>query len=497
MDHEHVISEVVAWAEAEDNVRLVVLVGSVGRGDAEVDELSDLDVQLYVTEPGRLLADPTWHERFGEILVVEHLPNPGWYPTRLCYYVDAKIDFIVTPTSDIGVDTYDEPFRVLCDKDHVAERLLLVPPEHTLPDEAEFSEGVNWFYAAAIMAARAVVRDEPWLAKNRDFDAKQELLKMIEWDHRSRYGTDYHTWFLGKHLDQWMDPATCAKSSTGAGEHSRLPTPVPPWSPPSSCTTASRAGRPIRSGCCGRRSTGRGPRSPGSSGSCLAIVLGRRGVRRLGGWRSHGARLAYGRGDRVGAAGHVPADLEDHGQAADAQEDGLLVPADEAATERRLHEREHPEDQPSRAGDEAVGVAAAPVVERAPTAGRQAGHTVKREGGLDRQVRGGVEQGDDNDYDAERGGVAEPDPVHPSLDVRVGGQRRRGPTTQRAPSAALVGSGGIATLSDAHREPPTCAGPAAGCERPGRRQRSGREWERRSGTRHLIQGDSRRSRRRR
>lgn len=206
MDHEHVISEVVAWAEAEDNVRLVVLVGSVGRGDAEVDELSDLDVQLYVTEPGRLLADPTWHERFGEILVVEHLPNPGWYPTRLCYYVDAKIDFIVTPTSDIGVDTYDEPFRVLCDKDHVAERLLLVPPEHTLPDEAEFSEGVNWFYAAAIMAARAVVRDEPWLAKNRDFDAKAELLKMIEWDHRSRYGTDYHTWFLGKHLDQWMDP---------------------------------------------------------------------------------------------------------------------------------------------------------------------------------------------------------------------------------------------------------------------------------------------------
>jgi aminoglycoside 6-adenylyltransferase len=205
VDHEHVISEVVAWAEAEDNVRLVVLLGSVGRGDAGVDSLSDLDVQLYVTEPGQLLADPTWHRRFGEVLVVENLPDPGWYPTRLCYYVDAKIDFIVTPVTDIGVDTYDEPFRVLLDKDHASERLSLVPPGRRLPSDAEFSECVNWFYAAAIMGARCVVRHEPWLAKNRDSDAKQELLKMIEWDHRARYGPDYDTWFLGKHLDQWMD----------------------------------------------------------------------------------------------------------------------------------------------------------------------------------------------------------------------------------------------------------------------------------------------------
>ena len=28
---------------------------------------------------------------------------------------------------------------------------------------------------------------------------------MIEWDHRARYGPDFHMWFLGKHLDQWMD----------------------------------------------------------------------------------------------------------------------------------------------------------------------------------------------------------------------------------------------------------------------------------------------------
>jgi aminoglycoside 6-adenylyltransferase len=205
MNHEQVICEVVAWAEAEESIRLVVLLGSLGRADTEVDELSDLDVQLYVTEPEQLLADPAWHERFGDLLVVENLPNPGWYPTRLAYYVDGKIDFIITPASDIGVDTYGEPFRVLCDKDRAAGRLPLVPANRALPGESEFSECVSWFYAAAIMAARCVARAEPWLAKARDWDAKQELLKMIEWDHRARFGNGFRTWFLGKHLDQWMD----------------------------------------------------------------------------------------------------------------------------------------------------------------------------------------------------------------------------------------------------------------------------------------------------
>ena len=46
MDHEQVISDIVAWAEAEENIRVVVLVGSVGRADTVVDGLSDLDVQL-------------------------------------------------------------------------------------------------------------------------------------------------------------------------------------------------------------------------------------------------------------------------------------------------------------------------------------------------------------------------------------------------------------------------------------------------------------------
>lgn len=55
------------------------------------------------------------------------------------------------------------------------------------------------------MEAKAIVRDEPWSAKLRDQDLKAELLRMIEWDHRARYGGDFDTRYLGTRLRGWRD----------------------------------------------------------------------------------------------------------------------------------------------------------------------------------------------------------------------------------------------------------------------------------------------------
>jgi aminoglycoside 6-adenylyltransferase len=65
---------------------------------------------------------------------------------------------------------------------------------------------VNWFWAAALMQAKAIVRDEPWMVRIRDRDLKEELLAMIEWDHRARYGPTFDTWHLGMRMRHWMDP---------------------------------------------------------------------------------------------------------------------------------------------------------------------------------------------------------------------------------------------------------------------------------------------------
>ena len=68
-----------------------------------------------------------------------------------------------------------------------------------------FEQCVNWFSAAALMEARLIVRREPWAAKYRDWDLKGELLRMLTWDHKCRYGWDYETWYSGKRIDDWLD----------------------------------------------------------------------------------------------------------------------------------------------------------------------------------------------------------------------------------------------------------------------------------------------------
>ena len=203
MDHGKTLTEIRDWADRDDDIRAVVVTGSVAAGTA--DRWSDLDVEVFTRDPSLLLEDDEWYAPFGEVLVVEALPNPDWYPTRLVYYVDAKIDFAIAPADALRTARYERPFRVLVDKDDVAGEQRVTEPAASQPSAAEFAECSHWFYAAALMCAKSVVRGELWEAKNRDADLKAQLLRMIEWDHRVRYGWEFDTWHLGKRMVHWMD----------------------------------------------------------------------------------------------------------------------------------------------------------------------------------------------------------------------------------------------------------------------------------------------------
>jgi aminoglycoside 6-adenylyltransferase len=205
VDHQRVLDEIVTWATQDGNIRAVILTGSVARGFEDVHPLSDLDVELYVREPDLLLQSDAWYRRFGRVLVVEALPNPGWHPTRLVYFVDGKIDFMVGPVEALSTTRYVRPFRILVDKDGAGANIpQALPRAATKPDAEAFNECINWFYAAALMCAKCVVRDEPWQAKWRDWDLKSQLMRMIDWDHRARRGWNYDTWSRGKHLKKWI-----------------------------------------------------------------------------------------------------------------------------------------------------------------------------------------------------------------------------------------------------------------------------------------------------
>ena len=208
MDQQRVLDDVVAWATNDPNVRLVLVTGSFARGDH--DELSDLDIELYVRETHPLLEETAWYERFGEVLVTEALENPEWHPTRLVYYVDGKIDFMVAPVRSLSEGAeYDGPYLVPVDKDGRADRLE--PTVGVTPPSADaFRECIDWFYAAALAYAKAVVRDDPWPVKTRDADLKSQLLQMLEWEHSARTGWASRPPHDGSRIAEWAAPDIAA-----------------------------------------------------------------------------------------------------------------------------------------------------------------------------------------------------------------------------------------------------------------------------------------------
>ena len=100
VDQQAMIEQVTSWAAGDENIRAVVLTGSSARDD--YDELSDLDLELYLRDPSNLLTRRDWYDQFGEVLAVEELANPGWMPTRLLYLVDGKIDFAIGDLASFG-----------------------------------------------------------------------------------------------------------------------------------------------------------------------------------------------------------------------------------------------------------------------------------------------------------------------------------------------------------------------------------------------------------
>jgi aminoglycoside 6-adenylyltransferase len=203
VDQQAMVKRVTSWAAADENIRAVVLTGSFP-GDS-YDDLSDLDVELYLRDASHLLTRRDWYHEFGDVLAVEELDNPGWMPTRLLYLVDGKVDFAIGDLASFGVTPYSQPFRLVLDKDNRAEMLATSTRRQTPPSMEDFEQCVNWFSAAALMEARLIVRREPWVAKYRDWDLKGALLRMLVWDHKCRYGWDYETWYSGKHIDDWLD----------------------------------------------------------------------------------------------------------------------------------------------------------------------------------------------------------------------------------------------------------------------------------------------------
>ena len=183
----------LAWAKAEDAVRLVVVTSTRARPDGPPDELSDYDIIVALTDLDRF--DPaaaygTPAARWGD----EHDDQGTLTFFRgVVYENGVKIDWTLWPTNvpeliaEHGLNhNLDVGYRVLLDKDGAADRW----PQPTFrahipakPTEERYVALVEEFWWSATYVAKAQARGELFFARFvLDSELTYDCLRtMLEW----------------------------------------------------------------------------------------------------------------------------------------------------------------------------------------------------------------------------------------------------------------------------------------------------------------------------
>ena len=232
---DEILSQFLAWAEANEQVRAAVLTSSRVHPDARIDFLSDYDIELYVSQIEPFSKDDTWLEPFGSILVrwpvkPRSTGDEDWI-TRLVLFQDAvRIDFQITAKREIDPNAYRNGYRVLLDKDGLTAGLN--PPTHDEyiirePSRDVFETRTREFWWDATYVPKYLYRDElPFAKYMLDHVLRHHFLHpMVEWTIGFRSGWTANTGVCGRSFKRHLDPDTWndfASTYSGAGLQANL-----------------------------------------------------------------------------------------------------------------------------------------------------------------------------------------------------------------------------------------------------------------------------------
>lgn len=233
-----VISSLVQWAESKVDIRAMLLTSTRTKPHVTVDEFSDYDVILVVTDHRQYLESDAWLEDFGRVLTVYRDPVHTEFGMekfiRVTHYEDGtKIDYTVCPVDLLKriaeepalPDYLDVGYAVLVDKDKLTEQLkhptykAYIP---VIPTEKEYQTLIEVFFSNTLYVAKHICRDDLMPLKYcLDMAKQNNLRKMLEW----RVELD-HNWSLvpgayGKNLKKYVPPSIWSELEStyvGAGK---------------------------------------------------------------------------------------------------------------------------------------------------------------------------------------------------------------------------------------------------------------------------------------
>ncbi len=205
-------------ARQDERIRAVILNGSRVNPNVRPDIFQDFDVIYVVTDIASFKADPDWHKRFGEIMIMQ-LPEDMQDPPAenseawvyLMQFMDGnRIDLSLQPLSNFHQLTDDSLSVVLLDKDGVIPPLP-VPSESSYrpqpPTAKQFADCCNEFWWCSPYVAKGLWRGQITYAKAiLDEHLRAQLMKMLAWYVGVQTGFTKSPGYLGKNLQDTLEP---------------------------------------------------------------------------------------------------------------------------------------------------------------------------------------------------------------------------------------------------------------------------------------------------
>lgn len=209
--------QITRWAQAQDDIRALIVIGSQARHHQRAGELSDLDLLIFTEDIASYTGDGGWLRGFGEVWVALLQATGAGDPEWLAIYEGGhKVDFVFYDLDVLQAEETESEhltWRDVCrrgayvpvDKGGQVRPLLPAsfgPPPVTAPTSDQYARTTQAFWYEVMVIAKFIKRRELWTVQIRDMQAKRHLLQMMEWDARA-HGRD--TWHDGRFMAGWVD----------------------------------------------------------------------------------------------------------------------------------------------------------------------------------------------------------------------------------------------------------------------------------------------------
>jgi len=209
---EEVFGRLLAFAERDARVRVVLLNGSRVNPNVEQDELRDYDVIYGVTDIASFAENQSWiAAEFGELMIMQHNQaeddEEDWEIFLMLFEDGVRIDLSFRRADTVAA-IEDSLTKVLLDKDgRMGE---VAPPSDrsyvtVKPDKQEVEKAFNEIWWCSTNVAKGLIRGEiPYAKFMLDAVVRDAVVKLLSWHVGMNNGWTVNVGKAGRWLERFL-----------------------------------------------------------------------------------------------------------------------------------------------------------------------------------------------------------------------------------------------------------------------------------------------------